>query len=336
MVRRFEDQSYSAPVVPFPAGRAPRTMIAARVHRPGPPSVIAMERIEVPRPARDEVLVRVYATGVGPWDASIRSGKTGLHQPLPVTLGSDISGVVESVGENVSAFQPGDAVFGVTNQRLIGGCAEYAVASTAMIARKPNTLSHIEASSAPVVAVTAWQMLFDCVAVRSGQTVFVHGGASNVGGYVVQLARLSGVRAIASALEGDTEYVRLLGASEVVDAKQSRSRSLARCADAVIDTVGGRSQERLFPLVRPGGIVVSCVSRPDARLARWHGLRSCLFTVNVTSAVLARVAGLFEARELITSVGTILPLAKARMAHEILEGRDASPYGKIVLDAVAA
>src|ERR1700761_5607626 len=144
-------------------------MKACRVHRFGSPDVITFEDIARPVPGEGEVVVRVKAAGVGPWDAWIRAGKSALPQPLPLTLGSDISGVVEAVGPGVTGFVEGNEVFGVTNPRFIGGCAAYAIASTAMLARKPPTLSHMDAASIPVVAVTAWQALFEQARLVAGQ-----------------------------------------------------------------------------------------------------------------------------------------------------------------------
>jgi NADPH:quinone reductase-like Zn-dependent oxidoreductase len=307
-------------------------MTAARVHRFGPPDVIAVEQVEVPQPDKNEVLVRVHAAGVGPWDGWIRAGKSLLPQPLPLTLGSDICGIVESVGANVTAFGSGDAVFGVTNPRFTGGYAEYAIASASMIARKPKALSDVEAASAPVGAVTAWQMLFKHAAASQGQTVFIHGGAGNVGAYAVQLARGNGLRVIASALDRHAGFVRDLGASEVVDGSSAHLADLGQCADAVIDTVGGASQGQLFGIAKSGGIVVSSVSQPSAELAQQRGLRAAFFIVDINTTDLAHLAEMFDARRLIASVGCVLPLAQAQTAHEMLDGRILRRRGKIVLE----
>ena len=267
--------------------------------------------------------------GVGNWDALVRTGTSGLPQSLPLTLGAEVSGVVERVGANVTEFHQG--VFGVTNASFVGGYADYAVASVKTIAKKPSKLSHIESASVPVVAVTAWQMLFNHARASEGQTVFVHGGAGNVGGYAVQLARWSKVRVIASVRGDDTDYVRALGADEVVRTPSSRLAEFAQCADAVIDTVGGPTQDQLFSLTKPGGIVVSVVSPPNAQRAQQDRLRSDYFIVDVNSAQLERLADMLDAKELVTSVGTVLPIAEARAAHEMLAGELPHKRGKIVL-----
>ena len=291
---------------PEPAATYAQTMTAARIHRFGPLDVITLERIDVPEPQNEEVLIRVQAAGVGNWDALVRMGTSGLRQSLPLTLGAEVSGIVERVGTDVTDFRQGDEVFGVTSASFVGGYAEYAVASAKMIANKPHKLSHIEAASVPVVAVTAWQMLFDHARVGEGQTVFVHGGAGNVGAYAMQLARWSKVRVIASIRGDDADHVRTLGADDVIRIPSSRLAEFAQSADAVIDTVGGPTQDRLFSLAKLGGIIVSVVSPPNASRAQQYRLRSDYFIVDVNSAQLARLADMLDDGKLVASVGAVL------------------------------
>ena len=156
------------------------SMMAWRVHEFGPPETMQFERVPVPTPGPGEVLVKVHAAGVGPWDGWIRGGRSALPQPLPLTLGSDLSGEIEALGPDVTGLRIGDQVYGVTNPRFIGAYAEYALASAAMIARKPASLSYIEAASVPVIAVTAWQGLFDQAQLTAGQTVLIHGAAETL------------------------------------------------------------------------------------------------------------------------------------------------------------
>ena len=186
-------------------------MEAARIHNFGGPEVIVVEDVPRPMPTTGEVLVRVAAAGVGPWDALIREGKSKVSPPPPLILGSDLSGVVEEIGPGVSQCKRGDEVYGVTNPQFVGAQAEYAVASANMIARKPLLLSHLEAASAPVVAVTAWQMLHDYAHVQAGQTVLILGAAGNVGAYAVQLAANANLQVVALVGSRDTGYVRGLG-----------------------------------------------------------------------------------------------------------------------------
>jgi NADPH:quinone reductase-like Zn-dependent oxidoreductase len=311
--------------------RAHPLMMAWRVHQFGPPDVMTFERVPRPNPGPGEVLVKVEAAGVGPWDGWIRAGKSVLPQPLPLTLGSDLSGEIVAVGSGVSELRAGDQVYGVTNPRFMGAYAEYAVASAAMVSRKPSSLTHIEAASVPVIAVTAWQGLFEQAQLKAGRTVLIHGAAGSVGAYAVQLARRAGLRTFATAAMEDKSYVRELGAATVIDFQTQRFEEAIHDADAVIDLVGGDTQERSFQVLRRGGKLISAVSRPDQHLARIHGVEAAFFLVDVTSRHLAEIAGLIDGGELKTRVGAVLPLADAREAHLMLERVRPQPKGKIVL-----
>src|SRR5689334_8678338 len=262
--------------------RTHSTVMAWRVHEFGPPEIMKFERVARPEPGPGEVLVKVEAAGVGPWDGWIRAGKSALPQPLPLTLGSDLSGEIVALGARVSGLRVGDQVYGVTNPRFIGAYAEYALASAGMVANKAASLTHIEAASVPVVAVTAWQALFDHAQLKAGQTVVIHGAAGTVGSYAAQLARDAGVQTIATVSTDDVSYVRDRGANTVIDYRTQRFEDEVRDADAVIDLVGGETQERSFRVLRRGGRLISAVSRPDQHLAERHGVTAAFFLVNVT------------------------------------------------------
>ena len=227
-------------------------MNAARVHQFGPPEAITVERVPLPTPGEGEVLVRVAAAGVGPWDAWIRAGKSVLPQPLPLTLGSDLSGTVAAVGPGVVGARLGEEVYGVTNGRFTGAYADYALAEVARIAPKPAPLDHLQAASVPVIAVTAWQMLFDHARLVEGQRVLVHGAAGSVGAFAVQLAHQASAHVIATASAGDLVRVRDLGAEEAIDFRATRFEAVAGEVDAVIDLVGGETLERSFAVLKAG------------------------------------------------------------------------------------
>ena len=305
-------------------------MKAARIHNFGGPEVIVVEEVAVPVPGSGEVLVKVAATGVGPWDALIREGKSKVAPPPPLTLGSDLSGVVEAVGLGVTEFTNGDQVYGVSNPQFCGANAEYAIAIATMIALQPLGITDIEAASVPVVAITAWQMLFDYAHAEPGQTVMILGAAGNVGAYAVQFAARAGLHVVAVVTKKGTDYVRSLGAEIVLDSQIGTLKHSAPPVDVLIDTVGGETQERSLGSLKPGGVLVSVVSsdplpsRPDVRTA--------FFYVDVTTQRLNTISKLFESAELQPRVGSVLPLNEVRTAHEMLAG---SPHkrGKIVLRA---
>src|SRR4051812_45097925 len=227
-------------------------MNAARIHRFGSPGVIVVEDIPRPVPAVGDVLVRVAASGVAPWDALIREGKSKVSPQPPLTLGSDFAGVVEAVGPGVSQFTSGDEVYGVTNAQFVGANAEYAIASASMIALKPSCLSSLEAASLPVVAVTAWQMLFEHARPAAGQTVLILGAAGNVGAFAVQFAAHAGFHVVAVVGTDDVEYARTLGAADVIDYRTRDFAEAVPSVDVVIDTVGGNTRQRAVTVLRPG------------------------------------------------------------------------------------
>ncbi len=305
-------------------------MQAIRVHQFGGLDSLVLEDVPRPSPGEGEVLLRVKAAGVGPWDAIVRSGRSVVPQPLPLTLGSDVAGLIEQVGPGVSQFRAGDAVFGATNARFTGGYAEYAVASATKLAKMPPRLGFVEAASVPVVACTAWQMVVDHGNVDSTKRVLVHGAAGNVGAYAVQLARRTAREVVATALSHDVAHVHALGADRVIDVQRSRFEEGLTEIDVVLDTIGGDTQDRSFAVLRPGGVLVSVVAPPDQENAARHGVRALFFLVEVSSHRLEQIAALIEAGELTTNVGDVLPLAAARIAHEMLAGKP-HKRGKIVL-----
>lgn len=306
----------------------PATMIALRVAQFGGPEAICVEQIPVPEPGENEVLVKILAAGVGPWDAWIRSGQSVLPQPLPLTLGSDIAGVVVAIGKGTQGFAVGEPVYGVTNKRFTNGYAQYASCDAGMVARKPAALSFTDAASVPVVAVTAWQMLFDCAGLKSGQRVLIHGAGGSVGRYAVQFAHAAGLSVVATGSDKVSAELLALGADQVI----GRDLSPRIKVDAVIDLVGGDSQAHLFDFLSAGGRLVSAVANPDQTLASTHGVSAEFMLVAVNTATLDSVRALFDEGRLRSWVGTVLPFVDARRAHEMMAGTLPQAPGKIVLE----
>ncbi|AKU98039.1 Bifunctional protein: zinc-containing alcohol dehydrogenase [Labilithrix luteola] len=305
-------------------------MKAVRVHQFGGIDRMAIEETAREQPGEGEVLVRVGAAGVGPWDAWVRAGQSALQQKLPLTLGSDIAGVVENVGPGVTGIAVGDAVYGVTNAEFTGGYSEYAVAKASMIAKKPAKATDVDAASIPVVATTAWEMLFDHAKVTSGQRVLVHGAAGNVGAFALQLAKRAGATVIATAFASDVDFVRSLGADEIIDVQSTNFEDRVKAVDVVIDTVGGETLARSFSVLAHGGVLVSSAAKPDEKRAAECGVKGIYFIVDVNTRVLRELAKLVDEGKLTLNVGDVLPLAEARLAHEMLAGKP-HKRGKIVL-----
>ena len=306
----------------------PADMLAARIERFGGIETIDIGRLPVPRPGPGEVLLKVHAAGVGPWDALVRTGKSGLPQPLPLILGSDLSGVVVDPGD--SNFSMGDALFGVTSASFTGAQAEYALAEARRLAPKPATLSFIEAAAVPVVAVTASSMLFEFGQLELGQRVLIHGGAGSVGSLAIQFAKRAGAHVIATCFAKDVALVRGLGADEVIDAGSGPFVKAVKYSDLVIDTVGGVTQTASFDIIVPGGRLISSVSQPDEALARERHVQTKWFIVDVTRDKLEAVAGLLASGRTKILVGEVLTLDQVPLAHEMLAGKP-HQRGKIVI-----
>lgn len=305
-------------------------MKAIEIREFGDLDVLTYTDVPVPSPGPGQVLVHVRASGVGPWDAWIREGRSALPQTLPLIPGSDISGLIDTIGPGVSGFACGQPVYGVTNPRFAGGYAEFATVEANMIAPKPVRLTDAEAASVPIIATTAWQMLFDHAGLQPNQRVLVLGGGGNVGAYAVRLAAWARADVVATASAAAETFVRSLGARAVIDGRGGGLSSLSAPFDVVIDTVGEPLLGQSYRLLRPGGALISAVAMPDQSLATHRHVRAEFILVAVDTSGLARLASLFDDGTLEARVGEILPLSAARTAHEMLAGRPHKP-GKIVL-----
>jgi NADPH:quinone reductase-like Zn-dependent oxidoreductase len=304
-------------------------MKAVRIDRFGGPEVVVVQDVPVPEPGAGEVLVRVAAAGVAPWDAIIRDGKSKVSGPPPLTLGSDLAGAVERVGAGVTDLRAGDVVFGVTNPQFVGAHAEYAVCKAGMLAPKPRGLSALEAASAPVIAVTAYQMLFEHAKTARGRRVLITGAAGNVGAYAVQMALSAGVGVIAVARGRDEPMLRGLGVETVVASDGPDFERGLPQVDAILDLVGGTTLERCMGALTSGGKLVTVVTPPPVPKRR--DVETAFFYAEVTTARLRTIADMFDRGTITARVGSVLPLAEARRAHEMLAGAPHRP-GKIMLE----
>jgi len=306
-------------------------MRAIRVHESGGIDTMRLDEIPRPVPEARELLVAVKAAGGGPWDRLVREGRSGLGQKLPVTLGSEISGTVAALGTGVGGFALGDAVYGATNNQFVGGYAEYALVEANKVALKPAALDYVTAAGLPVVAVTAWQMLFEYARIAPGQAILVRGAAGSVGACATQMAKQAGASVYGTARVRDIERVRALGAEPVMEGDQIGAQSASKSLDAVIDTIGGDALESTSDALRPNGIIVSVVRAPDAAYLRSKGVRAAYFIVDVTRDRLDRISAMVERGVLNLPVGEVLDLADASTAHRMLDGAPHKP-GKIVLN----
>ncbi|MEH2177746.1 NADP-dependent oxidoreductase [Nostoc sp.] len=303
-------------------------MQAIRIHNYGESDALTLETIAQPEPQPNEVLIRVQAAGVNPLDWKIRAGymKEVFPIPLPFTPGMDVAGIVEAIGTDVKAFQVGQAVYG---ELQMGAYAQFATALQDAIALKPETLDFVQAASVPMVAMTAYQGLFDHADLKPGQTVLIHAASGGVGMFAVQFAKWIGAHVIGTASAANAEFVRSLGADQVIDYKATPFEEVVQNVDVVLDTLGGDTQARSYAVLKPGGILVSTAAPPDAQKAQERGIRAEMMNMKPSASLLEEIANLLDSGQLKTVVAQTLSLSEARQAQELSQGGHVQ--GKIVL-----
>ena len=307
------------------------TMRAVRLHSFGGPEVLVLEEMPRPQAGAGEVLIRVHAAGVNPLDWKVRAGhvKAWLQHRLPLIPGWDVSGVVEAVAPDVTAFKIGDAVYGMLDFMRDGAYAEYVAARTLNLAFKPNSIDHIQAGAVPLAALTAWQSLFEVAGLKSGQTALIHAAAGGVGHFAVQFAKWKEAKVIGTASAGNENFLRELGADEVIDYRTTKFEEAVQDVDVVLDTVGGDTQQRSWQVLRKEGILVATLGISSPEPAHQHGVRGEGVMVHPDAAQLTQIAALIDAGKLKPAATTILPLAEAARAHEL--SQTGHVRGKIVL-----
>jgi NADPH:quinone reductase-like Zn-dependent oxidoreductase len=309
------------------------TMQAVRFHSYGGPEVLVLEAVDRPKIGAGEVLIRVHSAGVNPLDWKVRAGhlKGWMQHQLPLIPGWDVSGVVEAVAPDVTAFKVGDAVYGMLDFMRNGAYAEFVAARTLHVAPKPSAVDHIRAGAVPLASLTAWQSLFEVAGLKPGQTVLIHAAAGGVGHFAVQLAKWKGAKVIGTASASNRRFLRELGADEVIDYHNTKFEEAVHDVDVVLDTMGGDTQKRSWPVMRKGGILVATlgISSPDA--PRQHGVRGEGIFVHPDASQLTQIAAMIDAGKLKPAVTITLPLAQAARAHELSEAGHVR--GKIVLQA---
>ncbi|HEX2863910.1 MAG TPA: NADP-dependent oxidoreductase [Deinococcales bacterium] len=311
--------------------------------------------VPVPQPGPGDLLVKVAAAGLNPVDNAIRRGQMQALLPLalPLTLGSELSGTVEALGEGVQGFAVGDRVYARLDKRRIGTLAEYALVGAADAARAPESLSFEQAAGIPLAGLTAWQALTDLGEVKRGQKVLIHAGAGGVGSLGIQLARHLGAWTATTVSARNLELARSLGADEAIDYHARDFAQELPELDFVLDTVGRDTLERSIPLVKPGGTLVTIYGSPTPQvaesmgatgeilnvlrerhaaneaLAAARGVRYLYWFMRPDGRQLAELAGLADAGELRAVTDSVYPLqdAEAAFAH-LAEGH---ATGKVIV-----
>ena len=302
-------------------------------YRFGGPEVLTLAEGPEPVPLPTEVLVRVHAIGINPVEAFVRSGAFPLLGDPPFVLGWEISGVVEHVVPGTERFAVGDEVYGLPFfPRQAGGYAEYLAAPSRVLARKPAGLDHVHAAALPLVGLTAWQGLVEYARIREDQRLLIHGAGGGVGHLAVQIAKAHGAYVIGSVSADKHDFVRGLGADEVIDYQQVDFTEVVHDVDVVFDVIGGDNGPRSLSVLRPGGCFVTAVDRTNTTLAetaKAAGLRFVGVGVEPDSEGLHRLAELVGTGRLRPHVEQILPLADMARAHELIQ--TGHTKGKIVV-----
>jgi NADPH:quinone reductase-like Zn-dependent oxidoreductase len=294
---------------------------------------------EVPQPklSASDVLIRVHAAGVTPtelgWEPTTQT-KDGVPRPNAIPA-HEFSGVVAEIGSDVRDFHPGQEIYGMNDWYVDGGLAEFCVTQPASIAPKPSKLSHVEAATVPIGALTALQGLIDRAHLKAGQRVLIHGASGGVGVFAVQLARDLGAHIFATASARSRDLVKKLGADEFIDYKSQRFEDIARDIDVVFDAVGGETFDRSFNVLKPGGSIVTIVSTEDPNIPFDDRRKKAFFIVEPNQKQLIEVAKLIDTGKLKTFVDAVVPLADAASAYDgTLKNRQGR--GKVAVEIIPA
>lgn len=318
-------------------------MKAVRIQEFGKPEVMKIEEVERPAPAADEVLIKVYASGINPADCKIRDGGENdrMNVKLPLTLGWDAAGVIEEVGSQVTEFKKGDEVYGIPNFPGDGSYAEYTVAKVSQVGFKPKSVGFNEASGVPMAALTAWDGIFERGRLQPGQRILIHGAAGGVGSFAVQFAKWKGAYVIATASENNLDFLKQLGADEVIDYKNQRFEDVAREMDVVFDCVGaagGDTQIRSVKVLKEGGVLVSTQAVPfnddiTRELAKKNA-KGEIYYVQLKSEWLNEIAQLIDEGKVKIAISKVYSFEQIAEAHREIETGHAR--GKLVLEVKKA
>lgn len=306
-------------------------MKAVRIHEYGNGDVLSYEDTPLPTMSSDDVLIRVVATSVNPVDWKIREGylKDMIPYQLPITLGWDVSGVIEAVGDNATRFKIGDAVFSRPDISRNGTYAEYITVREDEVAHKPKTISHCEAASIPLAGITAWEALVTTAQLSANQKVLIHAGSGGVGSLAIQLAKSRGAYVVATTSKKNRALVQSLGADEVIDYQAQAFEDLVKDVDVVFDTIGGEVQESSWSVLKPGGILVSITSPPSDERAKTLGVRCAFVFIQPNADILAQLAELVDIGSIRPIVGAEFALKDIAKAHAFSQTGRA--IGKIVI-----
>jgi len=307
-------------------------MKAAQLTTYGGKDAIVINETEKPKPASGYVLVAAQAAGVNPFDVSVRTGKYKEVIPieLPATLGSDVAGVVEELGEGVTGYEVGQEVYGMANAvKGQGSFAEFVPVSVKQLVSKPKSVDFVTAAALPLASSSAYQGIVDHIGVKTGQKILIHGGAGGIGALAIQIAKDLGAYVATTVSNNDVDYAKQLGADEVIDYNTQNFSEIIREYDAVFDTVGGETNKKSYAVLKPGGILVSMVDSFDEKLVKETGINYIQQTTVTSIDTLNKIAELVDSGKLKVNVDKVFPLDQTAEALEYL--KTGHPRGKVAL-----
>lgn len=302
----------------------------------GPAENLKIKEVDVPAVAANEVRVKVKAISLNPVDVKTRAGKGiagRFKDQLPITLGWDVSGIVDAVGRDVKNLKVGDEVFGMVNfPGHAKAYAAYVISPEEHLAHKPTSITHEEAAGATLAALTAWQGLTQYFKVEKGQRVFIHAAAGGVGHFAVQIAKHFGAYVIASSSAANKDFLLGIGADEHFDYHARKLEDHPRNIDLVWDAIGGDNIDRSLPMIKKGGTIISIPSglrEGVADKAGAQGINGFFFMVKSSGTDMQTIADMLDRKQLRSHISKIFPFEKMSEAHSHVEtGRT---VGKVVV-----
>jgi NADPH:quinone reductase-like Zn-dependent oxidoreductase len=306
---------------------------AAQYSQYGDPDVIDIKEVEEPKPKADQVLVEIRSAAVNPFDWKLRRGymKDVIPLQFPVTIGADFSGIVIKAGSDAKEYASGDEVYG--SAIILGGgsgaVAEYAAANATSIAKKPISISHDDAASLVLVGVSAIQVIDEHMEIKHGQKILIHGGAGGIGSVAIQYAKHLGAYVATTARSADNEFVKALGADEIIDYENEDFTEKITDYDAVLDAVGGEVYRNSYKVLSANGIIVSMVEQPDEELISKYGVKGVYQLSKTDSKTLDKLSSLVDKSIIKAKVDKTFPLNSAAAAFAYAE--EQKPKGKVVI-----
>ena len=295
-------------------------MKAAYIEQFGGPEVLQYGDLPDPVAAAGQVVVDVAAASVNGADWRVRAGQYG-QATFPLVLGRDFSGSVAALGAGVDDLKIGDAVFGVLEAGREGAYAEKLAITAAIVAKKPDGLSHIDAAALALTGLTAVISVETTLKLQRGETILIQGGAGGVASFAIQLAKHLGARVITTTSAANADYVRSLGADEVIDYNTQDFTGAVKACDAVFDTVGGEVAQKSFAVLKPGGRAAFIASGPQAPKPDRGDVTALRPAVGRARAPLERIAALVTAGAVRPPEVKLYRLAQAAQAHRLSESR---------------